>query len=82
MNIKKIVKIAFAGLGMFVAGQCFGTAATACLVADGTLTEADLRKTAKGLSPVRSRLVEAFSQGFVEGAASKQRELEEAGLSE
>ena len=82
MNVNKIVKIAFAGLGVFVAGQCFGTAATACLVADGTLTEEDIRKTAKGYTPLRSKLVESFSQGFVEGAASKQRELEDAGLSD
>lgn len=82
MNVKKIVKIAFAGLAVFVAGQCFGTAATACLVADGTLTEDDIRRTEKGYAPMRSKLVESFSQGFMEGAASQQRKLEEAGLSD
>lgn len=82
MNVKKIVKIVFAVLGVFVAGQCFGTAATACLVADGTLKQDDIRKTAKGYAPMRSKLVESFSQGFVEGAASQQRKLEETGLSD
>ena len=82
MNVKKIVKISFAGLAVFVAGQCFGTAATTCLVADGTIDNEQINKTAKGYAPVRSKLVEAFSQGFVEGAAEMQCKLEKAGLSE
>ena len=82
MNVKKIVKVAFAGLAVFVAGQCFGTAATTCLVADGTLTEDEIKRTAKGYDPVRCKLFEAFSQGFVQGAADQQRKMEEAGLSD
>ena len=82
MNVKKIVKIAFAALGVFVAGQCFGTAATACLVADGTIDNEQINKTAKGYDPVRCKLFEAFSQGFVQGAADQQRKMEEAGLSD
>lgn len=79
-TFKNVLKLVIAGATCFVAGQCFGIVSAEGIVADGKVSEDDIKKAAKGHNWSRNSVTDGFCEGFITGGADMTRKLEDAGL--